>query len=293
LVRHHEIDEIGPDFGVHNIGGARVTCEAAYGFEGRGLARTTTADDAIEVGAEMDPLVAQESAVHSEGSHHRNASRDIFFDANPCVAVLEREFQRLKGNVLHLVARDLAIPGGISAQRVEAMRIGVEQSGEILVLAKAQRFDPLPAEKLPVTVRVEIGVRYRAVAALEFDPKQCRMADDVFLVGRASREFRFQALTAVDMREDRETASLFDEVENIDEAGRAARVRHAAIRQREFGMKPVQCIERGEIAEKMAMRRRELHCGDDEQTSALCGFKCRSDPRNFIMISDRNEVQAL
>ena len=114
---------IGPNVGIDDGVFAGMAGEAADGFESCGLARAPTADDAIQVRAEVDALPVQESAGHTYPLHKRDSWRDLVFDAYTGAAVVECDTQAVEGQGIHLVAGHTPIAEGVVAQCLQCMRV--------------------------------------------------------------------------------------------------------------------------------------------------------------------------
>ncbi|MEC7818923.1 MAG: hypothetical protein VX454_09705 [Pseudomonadota bacterium] len=158
-------------------------------------------------------------------------------------------------------------------------------------LAKAEPFDPLAAEAPTVGVRIEIGIRNLAVAALQLDTEQGRMAKDILLGQWIAGQFGLKSFGAIDVRHDCEAAAILHQIEDIDDAGGTARIRRVAIDQAQPCMEAGQGIEGWQITEQMAMCGRQLDSGNYEKVTTIGGLDRRSDSCDFVVIGDGNQIE--
>src|SRR4051812_42007274 len=120
-----EVKLIGPHLGVNNSAGlVAAVDEAADAFERRRLARATSADDAIEVGAEADDLLIEKTTVERDPNHARHRLRDLVLNAYPRLGILESDAQRREARDVHLVTRDALRADGVAAEQAQVVRVG-------------------------------------------------------------------------------------------------------------------------------------------------------------------------
>lgn len=89
LVAQRHVDAVGPYVRIDDRVAAGVRGEAAQRLEHRRLARAASPDDAVEVVAEMDPLVTEEASGEPQSPDDRYRPRHLLLDAHPRVGILE------------------------------------------------------------------------------------------------------------------------------------------------------------------------------------------------------------
>ncbi|MEC7818922.1 MAG: hypothetical protein VX454_09700 [Pseudomonadota bacterium] len=100
-----------------------MTSEAAYRLKSSRFARAATADDTVEIGAEMNALTREKAAVHGNRPHYRNAGGNVLLYADARIAVLQSQLQGIEAGTLHLITRDFAVAGSIATEFRESMGI--------------------------------------------------------------------------------------------------------------------------------------------------------------------------
>src|SRR5438105_669966 len=116
------------------------------------------------------------------------------------------------------------------------MRVREQDTGQELLFAKAEPFNPRLARLRPHRVGIDLGVADDRSGLFEFDAKQCRVTEDIDLVWRAARVLDFESALNIDMRKNSKPAQTLQQIEALQHGGLAARRRRPALHQIEATM---------------------------------------------------------
>ena len=131
--------------------------------------------------------------------HHRHDRRQSFLYPHTRIGRLKRHPQALEARRLHLEAGDALVAIGVPADRVQRMRITVEDARQILLRAQLEPLDALGRDLLAVGISVTSIIEDRAVRLGHLDALERGMAQDIDFRRREARHVRFERAIQLDM----------------------------------------------------------------------------------------------
>ena len=78
-----------PHLRIHHAAIAGLSLQAPQRLKCGGFARPATADNAVEIRAQVDRLTVQKPAAEADAQHMRDRWRDLLLDAHSSIGVLE------------------------------------------------------------------------------------------------------------------------------------------------------------------------------------------------------------